>query len=113
MTTNLNTHADGPHAYSDRQQVEHWEATQWLLEYAADNNEVNGTSWSDWGDGENLRTTYTDDRNLEFGELPSEFVEVGERGMDILNAAIRGEDWRELMDDWNKDILAAAHGWDR
>ena len=100
MATTLNTAADGPHAFSDREAVRLWENTQWLIEYVEDAIENCGASWSDWTSGEDVRTTYNDDRDGGGGRP----VEVGARGLCILDAAVRGEDWEPMMDAWQRDI---------
>lgn len=111
----LNDNADGMHAYSDETALLQYDATKWLYDYVVDNNDNNDGSWSDWSSAHHIRDRYailiedTDgiiyDRYLTVNEL-------GQRGADILNAAIAGADEDTILDmfsDWSDDISDDAN----
>lgn len=114
MTTRLNVRGDGMHAYSDQNQVQQWEVTQWLIEYVDDNNNCNDASWSDWSDPDHIIGTYQPAVGEESGELQNYMpdsmeeklhpISIGERGRQVLAACIAGKDSEELMSQWSDEI---------
>lgn len=118
MTTKLNTRGDGPHAYSNEDQVQQWEAIQWLIEYVEDNNDCNDASWSDWSDPDHIIDTYEPSVGEETGELtnydpdtreePLRRITIGERGREVLAACIAGKDPEQLMGQWSDEIYDAG-----
>ena len=114
MTTKLNTRGDGLHAYSDQDQVQQWEATQWLIEYVQDND----GSWSDWSDPDHIISTYEPAVGEESGKMtsydpdgseePLRRITIGEQGREVLAASIAGKDPEPLMNQWSHDIQEAS-----
>lgn len=106
----LNDNADGRYAFSDRSELAAHAATSWLLDYAQDNVENHGGSWSDWSEAADLMTCYTivseDDETGERRERYLSNEELSPRGMSILAAALQGEDAPALLNLWAEDIDA-------
>lgn len=106
----LNDNADGRHAFSDRSELAAHAATAWLYEYAADNVENHGGSWSDWSDAADLMTCYAIvSEDEETGERHERYLtaeDLTPRGMSILEAALQGEDAPALLRLWAEDIDA-------
>jgi hypothetical protein len=98
--------------------VQQWEATQWLIEYVEDNNDTNDASWSDWSDPEDIISTYEPSIGEDSGKLtnydpdsreePLRRITIEERGREILEACIAGQDPGELMSQWSTDIQEAS-----
>jgi|TARA_R110002020_G_scaffold46222_1_gene131623 hypothetical protein len=114
MTTKLNTRGDGLHAYSDQDQVQQWEATQWLIEYVQDND----GSWSDWSDPDHIISTYEPavgeesgkmtSYDPEYGEESLRRITIGEQGREVLASCIAGKDPGDLMSQWSLKIEGAG-----
>ncbi len=106
----LNDNVDGPFAFADRGDLAAHAATRWLLEYAQDNNEVNGGAWSDWHDADHIMSVFAviieDDETGERHEYHLDADDLTARGVSILEAACNGEDARALLDLWANDIGA-------
>ena len=94
--TTLNTHADGPYAYSDQEQVIAWNDTQALLE-AGESNIGSGTEWSDFDDAHHISECYDLDAD-----------NITARGYVIIDAAIRGEDYESMMNEWADEIFTES-----
>ncbi|TKA84381.1 hypothetical protein [Sulfitobacter sp. 15WGC] len=118
MTTKLNVRGDSPHAYSDQDEVRQWEATQWLIDYVEDNNDVNDAAWSDWSDPDHVIDAYEPAIGEESGKLtsydpdgseePLRRITIGEQGREVLAASIAGKDPEPLMNQWSQDIQEAS-----
>lgn len=118
MATRLNTRGDAMHAYSKPDEVQQWEATQWLIEYVEDNNDNNDASWSDWSGPDHIIRTYEPAVGEETGKLMSfdpdgheeslRRITIGDRGREVLAACIRGQEHGELMSQWSLKIEEAS-----
>lgn len=111
MPTTLNTRPDGPFAFADVEQVQRWNAVQWLIEYVEDNNDCNDAEWADWMSVEDIICTYQPavdcEGNIKSYEAePDKRVTICARGKQILEGCIMGgsEDAEEWMDAWAEDI---------
>jgi hypothetical protein len=82
MTTKLNVRGDGPHAYSDQDEVR-----QPAI-----------------GEESGKLTSYDPDGSEE----PLRRITIGEQGREVLAASIAGKDPEPLMNQWSQDIQEAS-----
>lgn len=109
----ISTRADGPYAFCEESALSAYNTTEWLLEYAKDAVENHGTSWDDFGDAYGILGTYVlkfeNDETGEVFDQELNAADITQRGVQILNAAAKGEDVEVLLKDWRDNISAEAN----
>ena len=73
--------------------------TRALLEEVSRDISVGFTNWSDFTSVDQVAAGYV----FSFRESPLTREELGSRGVQVVEAAIRGEDWETLCDEWAAD----------
>ncbi len=87
----LNKIADGPLTDTDDEQLGQYETTARYVEVAEEYHETQDESWSDWKNADELIETFDEG-------------EPGERGRQILEAAIQEESVEEMLSAWRIDL---------
>ena len=108
----LNDSADGPFAFNEEADLYAYNATEWLYNYALNAVEDHGVSWSDFDNAIGIMTTYAVRYEDENGRISEEYLtqdRITKRGIEILNAATRGEDPEELFDEWREYLYDKAN----
>ncbi len=85
------------------EQVFQYNRTRALMDEASRDISVGFTGWSDFASFEQVAASYV----LSFRDSPLTRDELGPRGVQIVEAAIRGEDWEALFDEWKADVKKA------
>ncbi|WP_282153971.1 hypothetical protein [Ruegeria atlantica] len=112
----LNRSADGPFAFADARELEQYDAVEWLIKAAIENNEVNNARWSDWASAQDIVDVYEPahdgaEYNSKLGGYDEKYcthrITIGDRGLSILSACIAGADPEKLMDAWSEELMDA------
>lgn len=109
----ISARPDGPYACVDQSDLDAYNATEWLFLYAEDAVETHGGNWEDFGDAEGILTTYVvvleDVETRKIHEQWLQAEDITQRGVDILNAAVRGQDVEALFEAWRDDLYEEAN----
>ena len=109
----LSSRPDGPYAFCAASELDAYNATEWLFEYAKDAVETHGASWHDFGDAQGILSSYVikheDDETGEIQEQELQAADITLRGVAILNAAANGHEVEELFAAWRSDLYDEAN----
>lgn len=109
----ISARPDGPYAFVDQSDLDAYNATEWLFLYAEDSVETHGANWEDFDDAHGILSAYVvvfqDDETGEIHEQWLQAEDITQRGVDILNAAVRGQDVEALFAAWRDDLYEEAN----
>lgn len=92
--------------------LEAYNATNRLYEYALGAVETHDASWEDFGDADGILSSYLlifrDEETGSIHEQGLQAADISPRGVNILNAAVNGEDAEELFEVWRNDLFHEA-----
>jgi hypothetical protein len=109
----LNAGPNGPFAFAQQDAMDAYNMTEWLFDYALDAVEAHGAKWEDFGDARGILSAYPlifrDDETGEIHEQEFQAEDITQRGVTILNAAIRGQDVEPLFEAWRDQLYEEAN----
>ena len=107
----LNDHPDGPFAFANATEVQAYNNTFWLYDYAVDNRDCNGGCLTDWDGADHLLGTYAlvfaDDETSEQIEQQLTLADLTPRGVAILDAMAGGQDAEPMLTAWREDLYGS------
>lgn len=108
----LHSRVGGPYEICNDTDLEAYNATYWLYEYALDAVETHDASLEDFEDADGILSSYMlifrDEETGSIHEQGLQAADISPRGGNILNAAVSGKDAEELFELWRYDLFQEA-----
>lgn len=109
----IRAHPNGPYAFVEQSDLDAYNATEWLFLYAENAVETHGANWADFGDAHGILSAYLvvfkDDETGETYKRWLQVEDITQRGVTILNAAVKGQDVEPLFEAWRDDLYNEAN----